>query len=81
MAHAAKIVDGIVTAVIVIPDGVGGDENDEAIEEFCHSIGLTGTWVRTSYNGNIRGKFAGVGDLFDPNTRNAEFISPVEVVE
>ena len=26
---------------------------------------LGGTWVKTSYNGNIRGKYAGIGDFYD----------------
>ena len=78
MAHAARIENGVVRQVIVIPHL---DNDDNKITQYCNSIGLPGTWVDTSYTGSRRGKYAGVGDLFDPNTRNAEFISPVEVAE
>lgn len=75
MAHAAKIENNIVTQVIVIPDGLGGDENDAAVQAYINGIGLDGTWVRTSYNGNIRGKYAGIGDTFDADAD--KFVSPV----
>lgn len=76
MAHAAKInPDGIVEQVIVVPDGLGGDESDAAISGYCNSIGLPGTWVRTSYNATIRGKYAGIGDRYDAELD--EFVSPI----
>ena len=73
-AHAARIENGVVTQVIVIPHL---DDDDNKITQYCNSIGLPGTWVDTSYTGSRRGKYAGVGDLFDLNARNAEFTSPV----
>lgn len=76
MAHAARIEDGIVREVIVVPDGLGGDENDEAITEYCNQIGLKGTWLRTSYNGNIRGRYAGIGYIYD--AKLDEFIEPLQ---
>jgi hypothetical protein len=75
MAHAAKIENGVVTQVIVVPDGLGGDENDTAVNEYINGIGLGGEWVRTSYNASIRGKYAGIGDTYDPVLD--EFVSPV----
>lgn len=75
MAHAAKIENGVVTQVIVVPDDLGGDENDAAIQAYINGIGLHGTWMRTSYNANIRGKYAGVGDKYDADLD--EFVSPV----
>lgn len=75
MAHAAKIENGTVTQVIVIPDDLGGDENDAAIQAYINGIGLPGTWIRTSYNANIRGKYAGIGDTYDAELD--EFVSPV----
>lgn len=74
MAHAARIEDGIVREVIVVPDGLGDDENDQAITDYCNQIGLDGTWIRTSYNGNIRGRFAGIGYTYDQELD--EFIAP-----
>lgn len=39
--------------------------NDEAGNQFLHSIGLSGRWVQTSYNNNFRGHYAGIGDSYD----------------
>jgi len=74
MAHFAHIVDGIVQQVIVV-------SNDDAPTEaagkaFIASIGLDGEWVATSYNNNpiegaSRGKYAGIGDLWDGTTFSA----------
>jgi hypothetical protein len=68
-AHAAKIEDGVVRQVIVIPYL---DDDDAKITAYCNSIGLPGTWIDTSYMGARRGKYAGVGDLWD----GTEFKSP-----
>ena len=37
---------------------------------------LGGTWIKTSYNGSIRGKFAGPGDLYDEASDT--FITPID---
>ena len=71
-AHAARIENGIVREVIVIPHM---DDDDTKITEYCNSIGLAGTWIDTSYKGARRGKYAGIGDLWDGST----FSSPVIV--
>ena len=75
MAHAARIESGIVREVIVVPNDIGGDENDAAITAYVNGIGLPGTWLRTSYNGNIRGRYAGIG--FTYNEESDEFVAPV----
>ncbi len=77
-AHAARIEDGVVKQVIVIPHL---DNDDNKITEYCNKIGLPGTWVDTSYTGARRGKYAGIGDLFDPRLKNSEFTSPMEEME
>ena len=69
-AHAAKIENGIVTQVIVIPFM---DDDDAKVTAYCNSIGLDGTWVDTSYTGSRRGKYAGIGDTWD----GENFVSPV----
>lgn len=76
MAHAAKInTDGIVEQVIVIPDGLGdGAEDDASVQAYINGIGLPGTWVRTSYNATIRGKYAGIGDRYDAELD--KFVAP-----
>jgi len=74
MAHFAKIENGVVQTVIVV-------SNDDAPTEaagqaFIASVGLDGEWVQTSYNNNpvegaSRGKYAGIGDLWDGTTFSA----------
>lgn len=62
-AHAARIDEhGVVRQVIVIPYM---NDDDEQITEYCNSIGLPGQWIDTSYTGSRRGKFAGIGDVWN----------------
>ena len=53
-----------------------GDNNDPAGDEGYQWLidNLGGTWIQTSYNGNIRKNFAGRGYTYD-QARDA-FISP-----
>ncbi len=67
MSHWAQIDENnIVTQVLVGPNY--GDEG----EAFFNALG--GTWVKTSYNGNIRKNYAGIGFAYDAD-RDA-FIAP-----
>jgi hypothetical protein len=79
MAHFARVENGVVREVIVIAnaDCGGGDfpESESIGQAFIASIGLSGEWRQTSYNGNFRSKYAGIGDLFDEDAD--EFASPV----
>jgi hypothetical protein len=70
MAHFAKIEDGLVTQVVVVDN-----EHEADGEAYLNSLGLDGTWVQTSYNGNIRGKYAAIGDTYDEVAD--VFVSPV----
>jgi hypothetical protein len=81
MAHFAKIEDNIVTQVIVVNNEVL--ENKEFPESepigiaFCKELyGEDTQWVQTSYNANFRGRFAGLGMIYDPELD--EFRSPQE---
>jgi hypothetical protein len=75
MAHFAKVENGIVTNVVVVDN-----EHEAYGEEYLNDLGLDGTWVQTSYNGNFGGKFAGIGDTYD--AKNKVFVSPVyEIIE
>ena len=69
MAHFAKVEDGVVREVIVVNNEVlldsAGVEQEAIGAQFCADL-FGGEWVQTSYNGNFRGKFAGVGDTYDP---------------
>jgi hypothetical protein len=63
MAHFAQVDENnIVTQVLV----VSNDEEHRGQEFLAKDLGLGGTWIQTSYNGNIRNKFAGIGDIYDP---------------
>ena len=77
MAHFAQIENNLVTQVIVVnnEDVLDGDDNElESVGvQFCTDL-LGGTWKQTSYNGNIRKNYAGIGDTYD-STRDA-FIPP-----
>ena len=77
MAHFAKVENGVVREIIVI----GNDDapTEEAGQAFIASIGLDGDWVQTSYNHNIRGRFAGIGDIYDAELD--EFVSPSPIEE
>jgi hypothetical protein len=66
MAHYAFLYNNIVTEVIV---GIDETELIEGLppEEWYGNFRRQ-PCVRTSYNGNIRGKFAGIGDIYDETT-------------
>jgi hypothetical protein len=79
MAHFAKVENGIVTQVIVVNNETLGynefPESEPVGQEFLASIGFTGTWKQTSYNGNFRGVYAGSGFTYDEV--NDVFVAPV----
>ena len=72
MSHWAEIDEtNTVTRVLV------GDNNDPAGDEGYSWLvsNLGGTWVKTSYNGNIRFNYAGVGYTYD--AIDDAFIAPM----
>jgi hypothetical protein len=76
MAHFAQIENGIVTQVIVVSNNellVDGVEVELKGVEFCQSL-FSGNWVQTSYNGNIRKQYAGIGYTYDADAD--EFVAP-----
>jgi len=76
MAHYAFLDDNnIVTDVIV---GRNEDEVVDGISDWeAHYGEFRGQrCVRTSYNGNIRGTYAGIGYTYDPDLD--EFVAPPE---
>jgi hypothetical protein len=73
MAHFALIDDtNTVREVIVIgnDDCGGGDfpESEPIGQAFIASLGITGTWLQTSYHANFRGAYAGISYTYDPTT-------------
>jgi len=70
MAHFAQIdKNNTVLRVVVIDNAVEADG-----ENWCQNFFNGGTWKQTSYNGNIRKNFAGIGYTYD-STRDA-YIPP-----
>lgn len=74
MAHFAEIDENNVVLRVLVVDNEHEDNGQHFLAE---TLGLGGTWKQTSYNASMRGKFAGVGDIYDPELD--EFITPVVV--
>lgn len=69
MAHWAEVdKDNVVLRVIV----GNNDDLDEGYKWIIDNLG--GTWVKTSYNNNIRKRFAGINYTYDAN--RDVFIAP-----
>ena len=67
MAHYAKLNNGKVEQVIVVHNNellVDGVEVESKGAEFCTNL-FGGEWIQTSYNGNMRKQFAGIGYTYD----------------
>ena len=78
MAHYARIDENnIVTQVIVIDNkdtaDVNGVEKEYIGAAFCERL-FGGTWKQTSYNGNIRKNYAGIGYTY--NADIDAFVAP-----
>jgi hypothetical protein len=72
MSHWAELDENNkVTRVLV------GDNNDPAGDEGYQWLldNLGGTWIKTSYNGNIRYNYAGIGYTYD--SIDDAFIAPM----
>lgn len=78
MAHFAELdSNNVVLRVIVVSNAdtssADGTEKEYIGAAFCERL-LGGTWKQTSYNGNFRKNYAGVGYIYDAQ-RDA-FIAP-----
>ena len=78
MAHFAQLDENnLILQVIVVNNSDCLDSNGQESEAvgvaFCQSL-LGGNWKQTSYNGNMRKNYAGIGYQYD-STRDA-FIPP-----
>jgi hypothetical protein len=78
MAHFAQLdSNNVVVQVIVVGNADTADANGVEKEHigaaFCERL-LGGVWKQTSYNGNIRKRYAGIGYTYDAD-RDA-FIAP-----
>ena len=63
MSHWAEIDEN--NKVIRVTVGDNNDPNgDEGYQWLIDNLG--GTWIKTSYNANIRGRYAGIGYQYNP---------------
>jgi hypothetical protein len=78
MAHYAEVTEGIVQRVLVVSNEVthvDGVEDETLGATFLTDLlPGSGQWVRTSYSGSIRGRYAGIGYRYD--AERDEFVPP-----
>jgi hypothetical protein len=81
MAYFAKLENNTVVQVISVSNDVCGEptlgfpETESAGRAFiANTLKFDGVWKQTSYNGNIRGTYAGVGYTYD--AVNDVFVAP-----
>jgi hypothetical protein len=60
MSHWAELDENNIVLRVTVGDN---NEPDEGYQWLIDNLG--GTWIQTSYNANFRGKFAGIGDIYD----------------
>ena len=68
MSHWAEMDENKIVLRVLVGNNSEPDEG----EAFMNSLG--GTWVKTSYNGNIRKNYAGIGYSYDAGSD--AFIAP-----
>lgn len=79
MAHYAELSpDNVVFNVLYVTNDIITDENNNEVESLGveylqNNINPNGRYVRTSYSGSIRRKYASVGDLY--HTESDRFYS------
>ena len=71
MAHFAELdSNNVVLRVIVVANKDTADANGNEVESigvaFCQKL-FGGNWKQTSYNGNFRKNYAGIGYTYDAN--------------
>jgi hypothetical protein len=71
MAHFAQLDENnVVLQVIVVHNNdckdADGNESEAVGVAFCQSLFPGTNWKQTSYNGNMRYSYAGVGYTYDP---------------
>jgi hypothetical protein len=79
MANFAQVSNTIVEQVIVIAnddcDNLPFPDSEPVGQAFISSLGYTGEWLQTSYNGNFRGCYAGIGYTWN----GTDFVPPTVV--
>ena len=62
MSHWAEIDENNIVIRVLVGDN---DKPDEGYQWLIDNLG--GRWIKTSYNGNIRKRYAGTGYFYDEN--------------
>jgi hypothetical protein len=80
MAHFAELdSNNVVLRVVVVNNedtmDANGVESEDVGVAYCQSL-FGGNWKQTSYNGNFRKHYAGIGYTYDPALD--EFVPPQE---
>ncbi len=85
MAYFAKLENNTVVQVISVSNDVCGEPTLDFPDTcaagrafIANTLKLAGTWKQTSYNGNFRGKFAGIGYTYDADADVFVAPEPVE---
>lgn len=73
MAHWAELDDNNIVLRVTVGDS---EELDEGYGWIIANLG--GRWIKTSYTAKFRGKYAAIGDTYDPVLD--VFVSPGEVL-
>lgn len=79
MAHFARLADGVVAEVLVVKNSVldPADEETSGREFLARLLRRDpDEFVQASYSGSFRGRFPGVGDVYDADAD--VFVQPVE---
>jgi hypothetical protein len=74
MAHFAELDENNKVLRVLVVDDSQEHRGQEFLSIDCN---LGGTWVQTSYNATFGGKYAGIGDLYDFDTKT--FIAKEEI--
>ena len=76
MAYFARIENGLVVAVHTVANAALDSDNEQSSgAQFLNTLyNLDANWIQTSYNGNIRKQYCGVGFSYNPEAD--VFVSP-----
>jgi hypothetical protein len=81
MAHFAELDAGNKVLRVIVVNNQDcqdefGNEKEDVGQFYCKLLfGENSRWLQTSYNGKFRGKYAGIGDIYDDSID--EFVTPV----
>jgi hypothetical protein len=79
MAHFAQLNDENVVQQVIVVDNKHAPTEEAGVAFIKDVLKLDGTWIQTSYNANMRGKFAGLNDIYDP--KKDAFVENIKYVE